>query len=232
MSGNSTDLSLCVQSDNRVPICRTPITQEVLADSIAKSETTGIPIEHPAGKHFGNALYESVSRMVGMISTRFGETCHEPSEDLVQECFKRVFFKINKFDKDKAKFTTWCWYVCMNTLRHRYNHIAKRRDINNFEDPDIIARMSPAELRSAGYESVLRDEIIDGLEVLAKRHPRNRRLIFEMFGNPVKGQDSLSSRPLFVEAAKSVGVTQQWAYSFYCSKVRPYFQRKFMEDYR
>lgn len=229
MRVKSRDASSRVQEDNRIPITRTPITQDQIATALAQSQATGKPIDHPAGEQFGNVLHGSITRMVGMIAGPFSLSCNESSDDLVQECFKKVFDKIYTFDTTKAKFTTWCWWVCMNTLRRRYSRASLRFNVNNFVDPMDIAERSPSVSKPEGYEAVLRDEIIDIIDELVVKHPKHRQLILEMFGNPVKGQSTITEKPLIKEAAKRVGVTHQWAYTFYSRSVRPYFMKRFGE---
>ena len=48
----------------------------------------------------------------------------EDSEDLVQEIFVKVFFKISSFDSSKASFKTWLFTITKNSI---YNKLKEKK---------------------------------------------------------------------------------------------------------
>ena len=48
----------------------------------------------------------------------------EDSEDIVEDIFVKVYFKIDKFNKEKGSFKTWIYRIAKNTI---YNKLKERK---------------------------------------------------------------------------------------------------------
>ena len=62
----------------------------------------------------------------------------EDSEDLTQEIFVKVFFKISSFDSSKASFKTWLFTITKNSI---YNKLKEKKMTNliyEVEDTHIL----------------------------------------------------------------------------------------------
>ncbi|MHB8442882.1 MAG: RNA polymerase sigma factor [Patescibacteria group bacterium] len=58
----------------------------------------------------------------------------EDTEDIVQNIFVKVYFKLDKYDEKKASFKTWIYRVSKNTI---YNKFRERKLLSlNFEITD------------------------------------------------------------------------------------------------
>ncbi len=56
----------------------------------------------------------------------------EDTEDLVQNIFVKVYFKLDKYDETKASFKTWIYRVSKNTI---YNKFRERKLSSLDDDP-------------------------------------------------------------------------------------------------
>ena len=62
----------------------------------------------------------------------------EDSEDLTQEIFVKVFFKISSFDNSKASFKTWLFTITKNSIYNKLKEKKTVRLIYDVEDTNKI----------------------------------------------------------------------------------------------
>ena len=202
---------------------RTPITQEFMVQAIIE-ERKGESPPHPAREHFEEALYSSIERMVGMLSSKYSVTCIDQEYDLSQECFLRIWKKLDKFDAEKAKFTTWAWRVCTSVLNRQYRKSQKLREhITHQADEDIERKSSgcehDSEMLAIEYSQAIRD--------LGEKYPKWKDFIYALMGNP--DTECFPGDIVVAHAAAKAGIGRGGAMKFYHGKIQPFMEKRFRQ---
>lgn len=91
------------------------------------------------------------------------------ADDLVSECFEKMFVKLDQYNPAKAAFSTWLFRIASNTLTDAY-----RRNHNaavDFEDiaPTLRTEQTPEHLAIAGEEA---SELLAAVSQLKERERR------------------------------------------------------------
>jgi len=206
------------------PKKRVPITKEFMATVVA-AERRGDAPSSPEHEDFQTALYESVVRMVGMLAEKYSVTCIDETDDLMQDCFTRIWKKLDSYDPEKGRFSTWVYCVCKSVLNRKYRRSQRRRGIVISAGESI-----PTPRYEKHYERLLANEFADAVRELAAVFPEKRELVFEIFGNP-DTEGYLPPRLIrIVESAKAVGVRSGEAKAFYSKVVRPFMRKRFKSE--
>lgn len=213
------------------------MSQEQLAVAIAKDVSGAKKLRGRKAQEIYDSFHKSIARLVYKIAWRYALTCHEAPDDLAQDCFYQIMRKIGQFKPRKSKLTTWTQIVCSNMLNRKYRQAQRLHGVivnvhpnpnTDPEDEDFYENL-PAHpgRQSKDCPGVLAHEMAEAIRHLAEKHPKQRRLLFEMVGNPYKRDFTMPTRVMVSEAARSVGMEYGRAYAFYCRIVRPYFKQRF-----
>jgi len=118
-------------------------------------------------------LYKSTYRdLRNMVNSKF-KLPKEEMEDLLSDLYVSVNKSIHQFDPNKSKFTTWCYFICMNKLysKNRKNVREKsyERDVNTLlyserEYHDIDVEKLLNIIRTAKCKEINRNIFIDYLK--------------------------------------------------------------------
>jgi len=201
---------------------RFPVSQEFMVRAVI-AERKGEAPPHPAKQYFADALHESIRRMVVMIAAKYAINCPDKQQDLAQDCFLRIWRKLDKFDADRGKFTTWVWWLCSNLMNRRYRQsqrLKERECLHSSESMDY-----KAVVEAKHYQSVLAGEISEAVRELCCRYPRWRKFLYALLGDPDKG--IASERICVSRAAAAVGVNKTSAMQFYRQDVQPFMCERF-----
>lgn len=211
-----------------------PMTQEQMAVAIARDMKGIRPLSPQDRRTINTALYVSIKKMIYQLATRYSATCPDTVDDLAQDCFYRVLAKLAKYEPKKSRFTTWTWSVCRNVLNRKYQAGKKHRSrfvdagaFVNEEGENMLENMPERPMEGVQHHEcpgIMAVEIMDAVRCLATKHPRQKRLIFEIFGNPDSEEFVMPSYVRISEAAKAVGMEYGRARSFYGSVVRPFLR--------
>lgn len=216
------------------------MTQEQIAVAVARDMSGRNRLTATKRYHLQNTFYMSIRNMVFDLSNKYADTCPDKADDLAQDCMLRIMSNLWKFDPKKSKFSTWSWHVCRNLLTRRY-HVGKRmkgvivdrlRISNESHDGRLDPYENLPERPIAGVQyhecpGVLALEIEDAIRKLARKHPKNKHLVFEMLGNPDSDDFIMHTSISVTDAAKTAGVEYGKAYLFYSRVVRPFFRKHF-----
>jgi len=225
---------VAVSSVEEVPdiLHRFPITQELAADIIANGLPCGMESSsYPKEEYIMDGLYHSISAMVYKLCRKYTATCTTDLDDLAHECLHRIFAKIGQFNKDKGKFTTWSYRVCLSVLARRYHNDKKRSDrfISDGEDEEKNERMRSGIVREKGV-SVLNGEMREVVRKLLREYPEKAEFVEELFGN-INSNDHLFPVSVCIsDSARKLGIEYVEAYTFFKRVVRPIFKEYF--EYR
>lgn len=74
----------------------------------------------------------------------------EDSEDITEDIFIKVYFKIDKFDKNKGSFKTWLFKIAKNTI---YNKLKERKMVKISYD-DIYSDKEDIDLNIENNEII------------------------------------------------------------------------------
>ena len=96
----------------------------------------------------------------------------EDSEDITEDIFIKVYFKIDKFDKNKGSFKTWLFKIAKNTI---YNKLKERKMVKISYD-DIYSDKEDIDL------NIENNEIIQNAINKLKKDQKTIILLYYMEG--------------------------------------------------
>ena len=198
---------------------RVPVTQEYMVEVLVAEGP------HPQKELFERALYDSIIRMVIGIANGYAVNSIDTSDDLVQECMKRIMTNLHKYESHKAKFSTWSYRVCRSVLDRKYLHSSRHKStfVGMKEGWD-----APSSERVTS--ELVRSEITEVVRELFHENPKNHHILSAIFGNPDSEGFILPDSVDISDAAKKAGVDYGQAHAFYSRKVRPFFRKKFSRE--
>lgn len=200
---------------------RFPVTQEFMVAAIV-AERRGESPPHPAKQYFADALHQSIERMIGMIASKYTISCVESHDDLAQDCFSRIWRKLDKFDAGRAKFSTWSWKLCANLLNRKYRRSQKRKKRESIEPFEEVERKG---FEDKHYDSILSREFSNVVRQLRNKYPKWESFICALLGDPDRG---IIPRGICVaRAATTAGVGKGTAMYFYHKRVVPFLRKRF-----
>jgi RNA polymerase sigma factor (sigma-70 family) len=210
-------------NDNFEVRTRFPVTQEFMVKSIVAARN-GESTPHPALRHFERALHESTDRMVLMIASKYAVNSSDQKDDLAQDCFSRIWAKLDKYDEGRAKFTTWAWHLCSNLLKRKYRNQQKLKSRESVEPFDEIERKAVA-VEDCQHKSILSAEFAGAVRELGIRYPKWRDFVYELLGNPDCG--IVADKIRLSRAASITGVEKEKAKYFFKRIVQPFLSARF-----
>jgi len=208
------------RSQSEVPL-RCPITQEFMVGTIVAGRR-GEKSTHPASRFFPDVLIESIERMVTGICIQYASLAGETREDLSQRCLERIWTKLEKFDENKGKFTTWSGHVCLGVIFKICRRTERRRSVMVSSDRMVESKgsVSPHETE------VMRSEIAEAVRELIGKYPAKKAVIIEMFGNPDESDFVPDPDICFARIARAAGTSSNDVASFFKKKAQPFFKRR------
>ena len=196
---------------------RCKITQEFMATMLA-AEARGEKVDHPAFKHFHNALFASVNSFIFKIAQRYVFTTGWDVQDIVHLFYAKILKEIHKYDYSRSKFSHWVWHVGVNDLNKLYHRNRKVTDhefvVENEEDGNIIDNMT-ATSTEARHGNLLMD-FSDAVEHMKTVFPDKKVLIESMFVSRNRWRNSLdvphriNFKVASAESGLSVSCVHSW----------------------
>jgi RNA polymerase sigma factor (sigma-70 family) len=200
------------------PVQKCPVTKEEIAMHIGR----GLPCVNLAQQQFLGVLHDSVSNLVYKLAVKYAPTCpHADIEDMVNDCWYRILYRLCTYDSKKSKFTTWCWRVCASVLNKGYWR-GKRYSSHMTELKDGLdeERLADENTRSRADRVDVRAAIAD----LLLAHPDKRDIIEAMF---IDADGDLNTNIVFRDVAERSGSTSTKVSRFYRKVVQPFFIERF-----
>ena len=209
-------------SDHDTEIKRCPVSK----DQIAMYLGQGMPCLTAAHKAFPEVLYESVHKLVRKLAIQYSVTCRDDKEDLMQDCWCRIIFKLHLFKAHKGNFTTWCWRVCTSVLDRKYNRESKKEDIM-VEMPEGLDdnRVGKEDSRTSAISIDLRNAIDD----LVAENPKDRHIIEAIF---MDSDGDLKSKIVYSQIGREIGVKAAQVSRVHKNIVKPFFYKRFKGEIR
>jgi DNA-directed RNA polymerase specialized sigma24 family protein len=184
-----------------------------------------------------NTLHESIKKLVYQLANKYAVNSIDKEDDLAQNCMKRIFSQLWRFDPKKGKFTTWIWYVCTSILNKGYHKGLRGKNIfvdeGHLKDEDGKSMFEnlpdqPVEgVQHHECKNVLANEMTEAVKELARNNPERKEFIYELFGNPDNDDFTITGHLNISNAAKTIGMNYSSARSFFSSVIRPFFENKF-----
>lgn len=209
---------------------RYPVTKEYLAMALSgKLSQSGydmlIPIEVCQF-----SLYKSVEKMIYGIAKRFAVNTsrHKDLYDLSNDCAFKMFKAIHNYDSGRAKFTTWCHWVCENYLKGRY--MSEKNECSLLvEMPTIDDSNSKFIEPSKEYNLGLSIDMIDAIECIKKdMSSLEKDIVNDIFGyDSGSNEYRLPGCPNFAETSRRLNVSSNQVSSLFKNKVEPILAERF-----
>ncbi len=206
---------------NSISKKRNPLTQQYVASYLSEEKRGKIKHPHPASEHFPNALYISINKMVTMICNKYAISSKVDVNDLIQDCFLRICRTIDSFDSSKSQFTTWCWWICSNLLKTRYN--TNIRHCSRFTGDEDIERFGETR------DEMLAEDITGVIRYIAEKYPTKKKILFSMFGDPDNESFCLPSNFKLSQVSRDTGIKYCEVYTFFNKAIKPIFQEFFLQ---
>jgi len=206
-------------SGQRFPVSDLPLKYPVTQEDMATHVGKGLPVRHPAQGFFIDELHTSVNALVHNLAAKYVDTCPgEDIEDLAQECWYRIIYKLHTYERRKGAFTTWCWRVCSSVLNKGYRRNKRRTD--PLQD---MPEYFEAEDESCNEEYGFERDIRETVEELTALHPEHTHVLKVMFGK----SGELPSRVNLTAVARKCGVDVSQVSRLYHDIVQPFFVERF-----
>jgi RNA polymerase sigma factor (sigma-70 family) len=191
--------------------------------SLALSDLHGRECLRPETRDFSDSLFNSIERMIYRLCNDYSSACNERAEDLVQDCVLNISKQIRKYNPELSNFTTWCWHLCKNTLINKIRRVNRRI---------VLCGNCPESLMTSYSKNptkVFTFEIREAVHDLLKQNPKQKQMVFAMFGNPRAKHYFSPDKIEICQVARTCNVPYQEAYLFYRNIVRPFFKKRFAE---
>lgn len=145
-------------SNYKVPIDEKQLVKDLLDPATARQGFETLV------KIYGEPLYWQIRKMVGT---------HDDANDLLQNCFVKVWNNLDKFRGD-AKLSTWLYKIAVNESINFLNKERTRRGLtDDSEDSYLINNIESDEF----YDG---DELQKTLQRAINALPEKQRLVFNM----------------------------------------------------
>ena len=112
-------------------------------------------------KHIVELLHERDEKAISLLYEHYGNTLYgvalkvvkneELAQDVLQECFVKIWNKSDSYDPSKAKLFTWLFRIVRNTS------IDKLRSLSNKQDKEI--QIDVSDVYNLGVTSIRPDSI-------------------------------------------------------------------------
>jgi len=214
------------------------LTRDQMAVAVARDMSGAKPLSEKDRIRYNRMLYDSIHDLVYQRASRYHTTCPDESvDDLAQECMYQLMRKLHGFDPKRGAFSTWSWHVCKATLNRKYRKGKRDRNVivsGHFvnEDGESTLENNPKQLiegvQTHECPGVLASEMMTAVRELVEKHPREKHLLLEIFGNPDSEDFVMPSYVCVAKSAKVVGMKYSQAQHFFNKVVRPFMWSKFM----
>lgn len=214
------------------------LTRDQMAVAVARDMSGVKPLSEKDRIRYNRMLYDSIHDLVYQRASRYHTTCPDESvDDLAQECMYQLMRKLHGFDPKRGAFSTWSWHVCKATLNRKYRKGKRDRNVivsGHFvnEDGESTLENNPKQLvegvQTHECPGVLASEMMTAVRELVEKHPREKHLLLEIFGNPDSEDFVMPSYVCVSKSAKAVGMKYSQAQFFFKKVVRPFMWSKFM----
>lgn len=208
---------------------RIPVTQEYLGDALA-ANARGELVQHPALKHFPNALFDAINKLVHKISHKYKASTNEKEDELFQVCFYHLWKRIGKFDSSRGKFTTFVHWVCSNKMKTHYGAIKKDKehyvevheDSENQVGSELVCQFNKQEHVS---DFMLNEDMANAVRELIQKYPAKQELTISILGKP----DDIEKRRFRddIKLSRVKGYGRKEKERFFNQTIVPFFRAKF-----
>lgn len=202
------------------PIKRKSVSQEYMAEFVGRGE----PITESQHYCFYECLHDNICNMVYKIAHKYKKSIkNEDLYDLSQCCWEQIIKKLDQFDSNKAKFTTWCWWVCTSTLNKYYwshkkysEHFVDSLegfDDNRIENENVSSTVKIKEINKIIHE-------------LRETYPEKSHIIDAMFRETIN-KKTIQTDICFNQVARDCGENACVVSRFFHRTIKPFFLEKF-----
>lgn len=214
-----------------------PLTQDQMAVAIALDMSGKRPLSKLDRDKISTDLHASIKNLVYQLASRYSLTCKDSTDDLVQDCLRRMVQQLWRFNPKNGAFTTWTWYVCRSVLNKKYREEKKGRGVMvdagyfiNEEGESMLDNVSDQPTEGVQHHDcpgMLAVEMMDAVRELVAKYPSHKELICEMLGDPDSKEFIMPNGISVTDAAKAVGMEHSRARSFFVKVIRPFYIERF-----
>lgn len=214
-----------------------PLTQDQMAVAIAMDMSGKKPLSKLDRDKISTDLHNSIKNLVYQWASRYALTCQDSTEDLAQDCFRRMVQQLWRFNPKEGAFTTWTWYVCRSVLNKKYRDEKKGRGMMvdagyfiNEEGESMLDNVSDQPTEGVQHHEcpgMLAVEMMDAVRELVSKYPSHKELICEMLGDPDSKEFIMPNGISVTDAAKAVGMEYSRARTFFAKVIRPFYLERF-----
>lgn len=200
----------------RVPVTRNHIIAVMSGKFVCRNPNCACSRARP---YIEQAFHDSIVKLLFRICRKYTVGCPKDElEDLVQLCFKQLLTKLDQFDPQQSRFTTWTWTVCRNLLLHHFHSCQRQEDtfVPLDESHDIAA---------VSHDSTLHDDMAKVTRHLMLCNPDWKDVIGEIFGDFQTG--SFNHQFCISKVARKTRRSYADVYAFVRDVVRPEFTSLF-----
>lgn len=190
-----------------------PHRNETVADCLINGSATDEERE---------VFHECICRHVSkLVKKYYKRTIHKAEfNDLVQECFAAIMHRLHSYRSDKAKLTTWTYFVCRSSLNRVYNAEKEQREAGiTFS---VVHENIPTKLLNVPLKLHLKQALLK----LFGSYPRQQRILTAMFGNPRRGEYQCPDKVCCAKVARQTGINYPYIHAFYRNDVVPFLKNQ------
>ncbi len=129
----------------------TNITDEALVMLLRQSDNNGYALLYD---HYGAMLYGVIKRIVGT---------NEDAENILQDCFVKIWRNIDSYDTNKGKLATWLLNIARNTAIDFTRSKAYSQRLKNQNIDNIVSFPAHAYEQAASTDAIGLDRLIQSL---------------------------------------------------------------------
>ena len=210
-------------------IQRVTVTKQYLIRQIVSGEATDLE---------RTAFHDGICKLIYKMAGPYARQSRDDFDDLVNECWLRIFTYLPRYDSEKAKLTTWVWYLCRSVL-NRNAELSKRHSQRMKHPLDLCSGVIEEDSRYDEFSGIacvqplddakslsIREACRDAVVCLWFNHVKQQDILIVLFGNPhVEGKfclpDEICCRTIADRTGRDVRAVQL----FINRKVKPYLRK-------
>lgn len=211
-----------VETVNRTPVIRNPVTRENLVMLINKGR---------ANEFQQKMFYRSLKPIIykHLKSVYLPE---QEKDELRDAIYAHLTGVLSAYSPKRGKFITWSWLVIRNFSISWSQNECKRRE----SEVSFSQFVGDDEQGEKSFENIIEDkntqDTADGLSIelrsiireIMVEYPSKQKIIMALLGDP---DGELNEIINFSQAAKTCGVSFEWVSSFYNDVIYPTIKKLF-----
>jgi len=195
------------------PVVRKAVTKEGLAVRIGQGWASD------AEK---TIFHDLIVNLIKKRVSKYYATSRDDFEDLVNDCWVKIFRYIKTYNPSKSKVSTWVWWVCRSVLNQDYGYSQRWKE-NHIFGKAMMRGVSPDTVDTTTFRMDFESLVAE----LFENHPEHVDILGEMFVNE-EGRVACPGRLSLAGVARRANRSYSEVYKFVDRYVRPVVGRTFI----